>query len=98
MLLKSGTVLEIRGPLRPMKYYRAKYVLTALLSGCIFPSFFAMEMVQLGKTEVDSITWGMEGNKWINCFIANIKVANGSLDIVSIQDVLGDYQNGGRYI
>ena len=54
-----------------------------------------MEMKQLKKTEVDSITWGMNDDKWINCFIVDIKVTNGSLDVVSIQDVLGEYQNEG---
>lgn len=61
-------------------------------------SMFALEMKQLGGTEVNSNTWGMRDGVWPNLFTATIKIINGSVDIVSICDVLGEYQNTGiRY-
>lgn len=59
-----------------------------------------MEMVQLGGTEVNYIRrcQGLQEGQWLNLFIANIKITNGSLDIVSITDVLGEYQDAGMGI
>jgi hypothetical protein len=54
-----------------------------------------MEMVQLGGTGVDYITWRMPEGEWLNTFTATVKVTNMSMDIISISNVLGEYQNAG---
>ncbi len=51
-------------------------------------------MKQLGKTEVSSSSWATDG-EWSNYFSASIRVINSALDIVSVVDVLGEYQNSG---
>ena len=56
---------------------------------------FGLELKQVGATSVNSSMWGMGDNKWENFFTANIDVTNGSLEIIEVLDVLGEYQNKG---
>lgn len=53
---------------------------------------FMIELKQLGDTEVGSDMWDRDG-KWKNYFTTTIKATNGSMDIISMVDVQGDYKN-----
>lgn len=55
---------------------------------------FAIEMVQLGTTDVNSGGTSGDG-KWTNYFAASVKVINRTMEIISITDVLGEYKNAG---
>ena len=56
---------------------------------------FKLELKQLGDTSVTSDR-RMKDGKWTNFFSTAIKIINGSLEIISIVDVLGHYQNKGN--
>ena len=58
----------------------------------VFFSMFMIELKQLGDTEVGSDMWDRDG-KWKNYFTTTIKATNGSMDIISMVDVQGDYKN-----
>ena len=49
----------------------------------------------MGATSVNSSMWGMEDDKWENFFTAIVDVTNGSLEIIEVVDVLGEYQSKG---
>ncbi len=56
---------------------------------------FGIELKQLGDTIVNSDIWRMTDGEWINLFFTDLKVINGALEIVSIEDVLGEYKDKG---
>ena len=50
----------------------------------------------MGAVVVDSNTWGMRDNKWDNHFTANVEASNGSLEIVEVVEIIGEYKNHGE--
>ena len=57
---------------------------------------FGLELKQVGAIVVDSNTWGMRDNKWDNHFTADVEASNGSLEIVEVVEIIGEYKNQGE--